>query len=395
MTLNKKIAWVDCTSGIAGNMVLGALIDLGFAPAALERLVKILGLGNVKIDVHKEKRQGISGVLVRIISPHQHKERHLKEITRIIRRASLPEPVKEKSLEAFQELAKAEAKIHSVSINDVHFHELGAVDTIVDIVGAVWGFYELGISKIYFSRLNLGGGEIICEHGLLPAPAPATVELLKLAPVKGGSDEDGELTTPTGAVLAKVLADGFGALPEMKIEKTGYGLGERKLKKRANLLRVIYGYALAGAEELIQVEASIDDMNPEYYEPLMKKLLQEGALEVALIPVQFKKSRPGVILRALCLETNLWKVIQTALMHSTTTGLRFFPVQRVCLMRESVPIKTEYGEVRLKSIELPDGSIRVHPEFEDMRLISEKEQIPLTVLEQEVIKEWSKSKRRR
>jgi len=392
--MRKKIAWVDCGSGIAGNMLLGALIDLGFPGPSLQELVKVLGLGKVKIEIKKESRQEIAGVLVRIIPQNRQKPRKLKEIISIINRAKIPEPVKTRSRSAFKLLAQAEAGIHSVSPDQVHFHELGAVDTILDIVGAISGFDQLGVTRIYFSRIRLGGGEIKCAHGILPVPAPATLELLKGLPVVGGAENEGELATPTGAALARELGENFGPMPEMKIEKTGYGLGERELLTRPNLLRIVLGSAQTGTEELMQLEAAIDDMNPEYYDPMMRAILKAGALEIALIPAHLKKNRLGVILRALCSNANLEKVISAAFNHSTTTGLRFYPVNRVSLSRRILPVKTPYGQVRVKKIELPGGGCRIHPEFEDLRKISNKRQIPLIILEQEVIKEWAKRKPR-
>ncbi len=393
MSNNKKIAWVDCGSGIAGSMVLAGLISLGWPGQRLRELARILRLGKVKIEIKKSSRLQIAGILVRIIPAGPQPARRLKEIVKIISRGRLPEPVKDKSLKAFQLLARAEAKIHSVPPDQVHFHELGAVDTILDIVGAALGFYELGISGIGFSRIRLGGGEVRCDHGLLPAPAPATLELLRGLPVIGGEESEGELATPTGAALARALGKNFGPMPEMEVEKIGYGLGERKLLTRPNLLRIVLGSAPAGAEELVQMEAAIDDMNPEYFDRLSQAMLEAGALEVALVPAQMKKNRPGIILRALGPSVRLEGMTQALFIHSTTIGVRYYPVSRVSLAREIVPLKTAYGTVRVKRMELPGGSLRIHPEFEDLKAISERRQIPLSVLEQEVIREWSRRKK--
>ncbi len=392
MPSRKNIAWVDCNSGVAGNMLLGALVDLGFPASRLQALVRTLGLGKVEFKVKRETRSGIAGVLVKILPRSEPKARKLKDITRIISRARLPEPVKKQSLEAFKLLARAEAKVHAVSPEEVHFHELGAVDTILDIVGVLLGFHELGIEEAHFSRIRLGAGELCCEHGKLPVPAPATLELLQGVAVAGGEESEGELATPTGAVLARILGASFGPMPQMKVHKIGYGLGDKKLETRPNLLRIAKGESGPAAEELMQVETTIDDMNPEYYDPLMNAIFKAGALEAALLPAQLKKNRPGVILRALCPSENLELVLDAVFEHSTTTGIRFYRVNRVCLSREVRSLNTAFGRVRVKRIELPGGRERIHPEFEDLKRISEKRGIPLPVLEEEVIKAWSRRK---
>lgn len=390
----KKIAWLDCSNGVAGNMILGALIDLGFPEQKIKNLARILKLGPVRLEIKRTKRAGLGGVLVRIIPGKKQKERNFAQIKRIICQAQIPESVKKKSIDCFQKLADAEAKVHSVKTNQVHFHELGAMDTIIDIVGSVLGFYELGIGEVYASRIRLGGGEVRCEHGLLPVPAPATLALLKGLPVLGGEEADGELTTPTGAVLVKNLAQGFGAMPEMVVEKTGYGAGEREFKNRSNLLRIVLGKSSPRTELLLKVEATIDDMNPEFYEPLMNALFKAGALEVALIPAQMKKNRPGIILHTLCYLQNSEKVIDAIFVHSTTNGVRFYEVQRIALLPEQEIIKTERGKVRVKKMEY-SGKRRIHPEFEDLKRIAEQRKISLLEIEQEVKNQWLKRERAR
>ena len=391
----KKIAWIDCSSGAAGNMLLGALIDLGFPQKRLRQMARAFKLGNIGFEVSRKTRAGIAGVLVKITPRDRQRERNFSQIKKIISAGAIPSPVREKAIETFLALAKAEAKVHGASVERVHFHELGAVDTIIDIVGVTWGFHELGVESIFAGPLRLGAGEVRCSHGILPVPAPATLELVRGLPVFGGDQDDGELTTPTGAVLVRSLASSFGPVPEMVPEKTGCGLGERDLGNRPNLLRIVLGKGRGQPEQAIQIETTIDDMNPEFFSPLLQALTRAGALETALVPAQLKKDRPGAIVRVLCKRPDLEKIIRQMFLHSTTTGLRYYPVDRVCLPRKIIKLKTRFGELPAKIIALPDRGVRVHPEYESMARLSRKWKIPLIELEQEVKLEWLKKPARK
>jgi len=372
-------------------MLLGALIDLGFSAQNLKKLAKNIGLKGIKIQVKREKRQGLSGVLVKISGEKNPPARNLSQIIKLLKKAHLPEEVLKKSISAFELLARAEAKIHSQKKDEIHFHELGAVDTIIDIVGTFLGFYELAVEEIYSSKIALGYGTINCAHGKLPCPAPATLELLKGAPVLG-ADEKTELTTPTGAVLIKCLVKKFTSIPEMTIEKIGCGLGEKKLCSRANVLRIVLGKTAHKAEEIWIFESTIDDMNPQFYQPLIDKLFQKGALEVALVPVYLKKNRPGIILRGLCRYERLFALLDEIFLNTTTTGIRYWSTNRIALEREMIKIQTKYGKIRGKKITLPDGTIRIYPEYEDLKTISEAKKIPLPDLQTEVMKKWQEQK---
>jgi len=392
MLKKEKIAYIDAYSGVSGNMLLGALIDLGFPRTRLQQLKKALGLDAIKISIKKAEQNNLAGVLVKISGEKNPPKRNLSRIRKIIRSAQLPEPVKEKSIKAFQLLAEAEAKIHSCSPEQVHFHELGAVDTIMDIVGVILGFYELGVEKIYASKIPLATGEVECAHGRIPLPAPATLELLKGIPVKGINTNQ-ELTTPTGAVLLRVLAEGFGSIPEMTLEKIGYGLGEKNLGERANLLRILTGKTHRSPEELFVFESTIDDMNPEYYQPLLERLFQAGALEVALVPAYLKKNRPGIILKGLTQEKKLFQILEQIFLHSTTLGVRYYPVARWALSREEVKIKTCYGLVRAKKLSFKNQE-RIYPEFEDLKKLAEKFNLSIIDLEAEVKSQWEKIRKK-
>ena len=394
MALKKKTAWIDCNSGAAGCMLLGALIDLGFPQTRLAQLSRGFKLGTVRIEVTREKRSAISGILVRITPQGHQPERHFHHIKKIISRAALPETVKQKSIDTFFMLAKAEAKVHGEKIEHIHFHELGAVDTIIDIVGVLLGVHELGIENVLSSPLRLGFGEVKCAHGTLPVPAPATLELLKGIPVMGGKPGDGELVTPTGASLIRTLAKSFGPMPEMVVQKIGHGLGERNLATRPNALRIALGEAEAPAEELVQIETTIDDMNPEFFAPLLRALGKAGALETALVPAQLKKNRPGTILRVLCRKPELENMLQLVFQHSTTTGIRYYAVDRVSLSREIIKVRTAWGAVPAKKIELPNGEFRIHPEYEHLTKLSERLKIPVIELEQKVKQAWLKKQAR-
>ena len=390
MSLNQQIAWVDCQSGVAGSMLLGALIDLGFPEARLKQLARACKLGQVNFAIKRSERMGISGVLVQINPRLKQPERNYPAIKKILSRAHLPEKVRQKSIAAFELLARAEAKVHGTKIDRIHFHELGAVDTIIDIAGVILGFHELGIDKICASSFRLGEGEVRCAHGILPVPAPATLELVRGLPVQGGNPGDGELTTPTGAVLMRSLADSFGPMPQMTMEKIGYGLGERKIQTRPNVLRIVLGRAWSAAEQLLQLETTIDDMNPEFFERLLKELADAGALETALLPAQLKKSRPGVILRMLCPRPSLEKLIELLFLHSTTTGIRFYDVNRVSLPRETIILKTRFGKIPVKKISLPRGRTRIHPEYSGLLKIAARLNMPLSEIEDKVKLEWQK-----
>jgi len=392
MLKKEKIAYIDAYSGVSGNMLLGALIDLGFPRTRLQQLKKALGLDAIKISIKKAEQNNLAGVLVKISGEKNPPKRNLSRIRKIIRSAQLPKPVKEKSIKAFQLLAEAEAKIHSCSPEQVHFHELGAVDTIMDIVGVILGFYELGVEKIYASKIPLATGEVECAHGRIPLPAPATLELLKGIPVKGINTNQ-ELTTPTGAVLLRVLAEGFGSIPEMTLEKIGYGLGEKNLGERANLLRILIGKTHRSPEELFVFESTIDDMNPEYYQPLLERLFQAGALEVALVPAYLKKNRPGIILKGLTQEKKLFQILEQIFLHSTTLGVRYYPVARWALSREEVKIKTRYGLVRAKKLSFKNQE-RIYPEFEDLKKLAEKFNLSIIDLEAEVKSQWEKIRKK-
>lgn len=373
-------AYFEMFSGISGNMTLGALIDLGLE---LETLKSELGKLNLEdeyeINVKKVSRSHIVGTYVDVqLHHHDHNEHHrdehehhgrnLEDINKIIDSSELSKSVKEKSKAIFANLARAESKVHGVGINEIHFHEVGAVDAIVDIVGSVIGLEKLGIDRIYASAINTGQGYVTAAHGKLPIPAPATAELLKNIPIYSSGTEK-ELTTPTGAAIIATLSSYFGPKPLMRVEGIGYGAGTYEIEI-PNLLRVSIGKIESDSAKIKVVETNIDDMNPQFYDSIMEKLFQNGALDVYLTPIQMKKNRPAVKISVIANDQDLEKINKILLTETTTLGVRIFEVQREILDRAIREISTKWGKVRVK-VGLMDGKVvNYSPEYEDCKKIA-------------------------
>ncbi|NLI33493.1 MAG: nickel pincer cofactor biosynthesis protein LarC, partial [Deltaproteobacteria bacterium] len=344
-----KIAYFDCFSGVSGDMVLGALVDLGVPVSFLCDQLATLHLDGFALESVREMRGAIAGTRVIVKQELQSHHRCLEDIRGIISSSALGGAVKEKSLAVFERLAEAESRVHKVPVSQVHFHELGAVDSIVDIVGSVIAIEYLGIEHICCSPLPLGRGFVRTQHGLLPIPAPATVLLLTGIPVYDNGVER-ELITPTGAAIISSLAGSFGPIPPMVLMGTGYGVGSHPSADPPNLLRIMTGKEAPSPKtrRLLVMETNIDDMNGEIYDYVIEELFQAGALDVSLIPVQMKKNRPGVMLRVL-LEPALRRMIQDILFRETTTlGVRIHEVERVEIPRATESIETPYGPCRIK-----------------------------------------------
>jgi len=373
------IAYFDCFSGISGDMILGAFLDLGFPLSELTASLASLKIPKYTLSALSEKRMNLKGTRLRINVKQPGKgEKTFKEIRTMIEESKINKEVKEKSIEIFSCLAKAEAFIHQKRIDQVHFHEIGAADSIIDIVGSVLGIHFFDIREIVSSSLPLGNGFIQCGHGTLPLPAPATLEILKNIPVYG-IGKPFETVTPTGAAIIATLAQTFGPLPAITIEKVGYGAGERKDNEVPNLLRVILGQKekRVSWEQVVVIETNIDNLNPEIYEYLMEVLFKKGALDVALIPMQMKKNRPGILLKVIARENDKTKLIETIFNETTSLGMRVHTVERYTLSRKIKVVETPWGKVRIKIIEGPDGRIVTSPEFEDCKKIARAKNIPL------------------
>jgi uncharacterized protein (TIGR00299 family) protein len=383
----KRIAYFDCFAGVSGDMILGALLDLGLPPDVLDEGWRMLGLQGFQLKQHKVQRGGMMGTQVEVQG--EGTLRHYREMKALINESALPAGVKELSVKVLQQLAEAEAGIHGMEVEEVHFHEIGGIDTIVDAVGAALGVSHFEWDSIICSPLPLGRGWVEGGHGghgHLPLPAPATVALLKGVPIVPAHSE-GETVTPTGAAIVTSLASGFGPLPEMEVTGVGYGAGTRDPEGTPNLLRIIQGVQAEKKKEDIWVlEADVDDMNPEMLPYLNQLLLKEGALDVALIPIQMKKGRPGFTIRVLCADAQRERLAQIILQESTTLGVRMHRVERVILPREEREVKTKHGPITIKVAFDREGKvINLMPEYESCRQVAEKRKVPLKEVYQEAI----------
>jgi len=378
-------AFLDCFSGISGDMFLGALIDAGWPEIELTSLPKKLGLENTAIEVQETKRKGIKGIKVNVSRPRPHPFRNLQDVEAILEKSDLRPEIIRLSLKVFNLLAQVEAKVHGCLLEEVHFHEIGAADTLVDILGTISGLNYFSVGKIYCSPIPVMRGWIDCEHGRLPLPAPASAELLKNVPTYG-VDGEWELVTPTGGALIKVLADHFSTFPEMKVEKIGYGAGSKDIPQWPNLLRVWLGEAQPSEKGCIIVElrSYIDDMNPEWYEYLIERLFGAGALDVVMYPIHMKKNRPGIEITVLATPGHEHSLSQILFEESTTSGIRLNRCPRYILPRRNGMVPTNWGNVRAKLITRPDGRSTISPEYEACKKLARRFHVPLGKIYQAV-----------
>lgn len=369
--------------GVSGDMFLASLIDLGVPLRAVMAGIRRLPVARVGIRLTRETRHSVTASCFRVPRMEERHHRTFKDIKALINKSSLEKGVKDLSVAIFRRVAEAEALIHGTTVDKVHFHEVGAMDSIIDIVGAAIAIDCLKPDKIISSPIALGSGWTKTMHGTLPVPAPATLEILRGAPVFAG-DAPFELTTPTGAAIVMTLAEGYGAMPAMTIEKIGYGAGKKDFKEKANVLRAVLGSmqrdTRRGAhdtEDLIVIETNIDDMNPQIAGYLMERLLKAGALDAFITPVYMKKSRPGVLLTALSKDVDKERLLGIIFSESTSLGIRTCPVQRHCLERRSVQVETVMGRVRVKTALKGKTVMNAQPEYEDCRKIAEEKGVPL------------------
>lgn len=373
-----RIAYLDCFSGISGDMLLGALIDAGAEEKAIIKSLDQLKLPGFKVAFKTAEIHSLKAVRARVEVSGDQPSRSLKEIQKILSKSNLPKPVKDKALAVFHRLAEAEAQVHGCSIEEIHFHEVGAVDAIVDVVGTLLGFHFLKIEKIVCSPLPMPRGWVHCEHGELPIPAPAVCELLRDVPVFG-ENLDQELVTPTGAALARELADEFGPLPAMRMGNTGYGAGSMKRNDgRPNLLRLIIGddFSPDEAQRVMVIETSLDDWSPETWPLVAEKLFAGRALDVILFPVHMKKGRPGFTLKVICDPAHTASLQTIILSETSAIGLRFHTEQRVTLPREIITVTTPWGPVKAKKITTPAG-VTITPEYEECRRVSQEHDVSI------------------
>ncbi len=371
----------DCFSGISGDMTLGAFVDLGVPVSLLKEKITAIPLEGFDITSETVVRNGITATNLHVHIDKSVHPRDYAGIKTLIGESTLSESVKTLSMDIFERIAVAESKIHGCPKEKVHFHEVGAVDAVVDIVGTALCVDYLGIRRVTASRIALGSGFARCDHGRLPVPVPAVLEILKGVPVYGAGI-DKELVTPTGAAIITALAESFGNLPEMVIEKTGYGSGKRVHKETPNLLRVIAGPVGEDSSHIKKdrvcvVETAIDDMNPEMFGAVMERLFSDGALDVCLIPVMMKKNRPGTKLQVICPVGLKDRIARRVLKETTSLGVRHYEAERSILARRIVEVDTPFGRIKAKEVTDPDGVKRIVPEYDVAREIALREDIPV------------------
>ena len=429
-----RIAYLDCFSGISGDMFLGALVDAGVSPKLLEDTVAALEIG-ARLEISRVVRGGISATKVDVYAngekdlprevfwkqrndhahehdsshehshaashkhPHQGHEhgRNLTEIRQIIEKAAISGTAKATAIRIFEALGEAEAEIHNTSIEQVHFHEVGAVDAMVDIVCAAVGAESLAVDEWVCSPLNVGGGTVKCAHGTLPVPAPATLKLLRDAPVYSSGPQV-ELVTPTGAAIVKTLSGRFASFPAMKVERAGYGAGTREFPEHPNLLRLTIGEAATtegaspspstSSDTIAVLEANLDDLSPQVLAYAMERLLAEGALDVFSVPVQMKKGRPGALLTVLAKLEDANRLTRTIFAETTTLGVRRREEQRQTLSRRWETVDTTWGPVRIKIANMNGNVSNYAPEYEDCRTLAEAQHVPLRTVMQEAIQQY-------
>jgi uncharacterized protein (TIGR00299 family) protein len=390
-----KVLCYDCFSGISGDMNLGAMIDLGIEKSFLIKELNRLNLKGWKLAAEKDQRHGITGTKVTVIqSQHERKHKYLSDIELIINESSLDGKTKDLSKRIFRKLAEAEAAVHGTSPDKVHFHEVGAIDSIIDIVGAAICFRALKVDAVFVTTVELGSGFVNCEHGRLPVPAPATVEIMKGIPVRKGG-VDFEATTPTGAAILASIGTNFGKLPAFRTEKTGYGIGQKDHTEVPNLLRVFLGEAAdedTGHEALL-LECNIDDMNPEFYEHISDKLFDAGASDVFISGISMKKGRPGSMLSILCEKGHEDVLRDIIFRESTTVGIRTFTFRKDTLVRKFEIFNTVYGNITVKRSFFRGKEVSYKPEFNECRKIAVEKNLPVKEIYNNIMAQLNNSNR--
>ncbi len=373
-----KTLYLDCFSGISGDMFLGLLIDLGLESSQLEDELEKLQLPGWQLQVDREQRHGVEGCRVQVSCEEQDHHRHWSDIDRLLAKSSLNPKIRERARRIFLRLGEAEAKVHGIPLEQVHFHEVGAIDAIIDLCGAAIGLELLGIERIVCSPLPLSRGLSRCAHGPLPLPAPAVLELLQSAPIND-SGTSKELVTPSGAAIARE-ADFFGAIPPMQIKTIGYGVGGWQLEDRPNLLRGIIGICsktTLQSDRVVVLESHIDDGNPEWLGALIEDLMAAGALDAACSPLQMKKNRPATLLTVITTESLLEKLSHLILTGSSASGVRYYPADRFKLERKECNVETEFGPAAVKLFYDDGQLLRITPEFEACRQLAKSSGLPL------------------
>jgi hypothetical protein len=399
-----KTLYFDCFAGASGDMILGALVGAGVEARHLLEQLSLLGLQGYEVEFGTVDRSGISAVKADVRVPHEHAHRHLSDILKIINASGLGDGVKDRAARIFTRLAEAEARVHNVALERVHFHEVGAMDAIIDVVGACIGFEALGIERFVSSPLHVGSGMVEMAHGRFPVPPPAVAELLRDAPVYS-TEVTGELVTPTGAAIISTVASLYSQLPQMKVERVAYGAGSRDYPRFPNALRVIVGESVAEevesdslsasqleVERLVMLETNIDDMTPQRFGYLMERALESGALDCFFTPVQMKKNRPGVLVSILCRSAEREKLCALLFTETTTLGVRETEVKRRALNREVISVETRFGAIDVKVARLDGRVMNEMPEYEQCMAAALRARVAFSVVEEEVRKQFAAMK---
>ena len=384
-----RAAYFDCYSGISGDMILGAMVDLGVDIKEIRKALKKIDLKGYNLHSKKIQRNGLASTQITVETKkfkkqHSPPHRSYSDIRKLISQSKLTSTVKSNSIEIFKRIAKVEAQIHNTTIQKIHFHEIGGIDSIVDIVGGVWAIESLNLDTIISSPLNVGEGFIDCAHGRLPVPAPATLKLLKGIPVFSNGVK-AELTTPTGAAMIGFYAEKFESIPTMTITNEGYGAGSRVIPSLPNLLRVLVGNITIGKiNKLVMIETNIDDMNPEIFETVMESLFSAGALDVYFSAIIMKKNRPATKISVLAECGSREKLSKILLTETSSFGVRFYSVDRLILDREIKKLKTPYGLIKIKLGKLDGKIVQAAPEFEDCKKVARAKKLPAKKIFDEV-----------
>jgi len=380
-----KTLYFDCFAGASGDMILGALIAAGVDRDVFQQQLALLGVDGYTIGFDKVDRSGITATYARVETRHEHSHRHLSDILKIIYESKLSNGVKERAAKIFSRLAEAEARVHSVAVDQIHFHEVGALDAIIDVVGAAICFELLGIERFLSSPFHVGSGTVDMDHGCFPVPPPAVAELLKGAPFYS-TEIVGELVTPTGAAIITTVCNEYGPIPAMTLREVGYGAGTREYQKFPNALRVLIGEdesnASDGVEQLWMLETNMDDISPQILGHVMERAFDLGALDCYFTPVQMKKNRPGVLLSILCRAPERAALTDLVFSETTTLGIRSYEVERRALQRKIVTVETQYGSIDVKVAQLNGHVLKAMPEYEQCREAARRANVPLRLIEE-------------
>jgi uncharacterized protein (TIGR00299 family) protein len=389
-----KTLYFDCFAGASGDMILGAMVAAGVEPAYLREQLSLLPVSGFDVSFETVNRSGLSATYARVDTAHEHKHRHLSDIKQIIEASALSDSVKQRAVQIFTRLAEAEARVHNEPVDHVHFHEVGALDAIVDVVGAAICFDALQIDRFICSPIHVGSGMVKMAHGQFPVPPPAVTELLKGVPFYA-TEIKGELLTPTGAAIITSVCSEYGPIPRMITEKSGYGAGTREYQDFPNVLRVLIGETEdAGAtdERLWMIETNLDDASPQIIGHVMDRVLESGALDCFFTSVQMKKNRPGVLLSVLCRAGEKETVMKLLFTETTTLGVRSYEVTRRALQRSVVRVETPYGPIDVKVAHLEGRVVNEMPEFEQCRQAAANANVPLKIVEEAARKELWKQR---